>query len=493
MRSRHRWTRRRWRHDIGWTDLAVGSVSVLVAAAIWVAVHPASASALTASVTVDAGRVLATFPDTAIGANLAVGDGLLADSRTGPLLKDAGIGYLRYPGGAAADRYHWETHTTDGSGQAAPDAGFDAFMGMVRAAGAQPIIVANYGSGTAAEAAGWVTYANVTKGYNVTYWEIGNEVYHNGHYGSGRENDIHADKSPHAYATNFLEYAGAMKAVDPSIKIGVVLTTPGTWPDGAVAARDPADWNDTVLSIVGDTADFATFHFYPGGSDEADMLTKPQALASIIEAFRADLARWDVGSMPVFITEVNGGPPHDAQAQALWAADLYLAAAEAGVANIDWWSVHSGAGPLTTDVTGATDYGDEGLLSNGSGSEPAAQTPFRTYYGIQLASHVAASGDDLVTATSDQARLSAHAVRRAGGGLDVLLINKDPEQAYTVNLSYRGFAPASDVTVERFPLGAGAISTDSDGTASEQTISPYAMVAVHLEPSDHTKRSTSNS
>ena len=94
-------------------------------------------------------------------------------------------------------------------------------------------------------------YANVTKGYGVKYWEIGNENYGNGHYGADWEADDHADKSPAEYATNVVQYADAMKAVDPTIKIGAVLTTPANWPDGIVAAGDAGTWNDIVLSIAG--------------------------------------------------------------------------------------------------------------------------------------------------------------------------------------------------------------------------------------------------
>lgn len=39
-------------------------------------------------------------------------------------------------------------------------------------------------------------YANVTQHYGAKYWEIGNELYGNGHYGSGWETDTHADTSP---------------------------------------------------------------------------------------------------------------------------------------------------------------------------------------------------------------------------------------------------------------------------------------------------------
>ncbi|MBN1172063.1 MAG: cellulose binding domain-containing protein [Micromonosporaceae bacterium] len=481
MRLPPYWTGRHRRRG-AWREVALGSVGVLAASgAIWVATQPASASTLKATVTITASQTLGAFSETQVGANLAVWDSLLADSQTATLMADAGITCLRYPGGSYADIYHWEDGTADDDGYVAPNTGFDAFMGVAQAAGAQPIITVNYGSGTAEEAASWVEYANVTKDYGIRYWEVGNEVYGNGHYGSGWENDTHDDQSPKAYATNFLEYASRMKAADPTIKVGVVLTTPGSWPDGVIAAGDTADWNDTVLSIVGDQADFAIVHFYPGGSDEADMLTKPQTLASTTTAFRADLSRWGVGTMPIFVTEVNGGAPRSTQAQALWAADLYLVAAESGIANVDWWNVHNGAGSASTDVTGATDHGDEGIISNGSGSEPAAQVPFRSYYGIQMLSRLVSEGETLVAAASNRPKVAAHAVKRTGGGLDVLLINKDPSNSYEVTLAYSGYSPPREATVDRFPLGATAITTDaSSSSARTQLITPYSLVAVHL-------------
>jgi len=133
---------------------------------------------------------------------------------------------MRYPGGSCGDIYDWQTNTAPG-GYVAPGTGFDSFMGTVQAVGAQAILIANYGSGTPQEAADWVRYANITRGYHDQYWEIGNEIYGNGYYGSAWETDDHASKSPATYASNVLQYASAMKAVDPTIKIGAVLTLPG--------------------------------------------------------------------------------------------------------------------------------------------------------------------------------------------------------------------------------------------------------------------------
>ncbi|WP_432835564.1 hypothetical protein [Dactylosporangium sp. CA-092794] len=74
-------------------------------------------------------------------------------------------------------------------------------MASARLIGAQPMIIANYGTGTAREAAGWVHYTNIEKSYHATYWTVGNENYGNGHYGSAWEADDHADKSPRAAAS----------------------------------------------------------------------------------------------------------------------------------------------------------------------------------------------------------------------------------------------------------------------------------------------------
>src|SRR5262249_33149984 len=159
-------------------------------------------------------------------------------------------------------------------GYVAPNTDFDTFMGSVQRVGAQPMIIANYGTGTPDEAADWVRYANVTKQYGVKYWTIGNELYGNGHYGANWEADNHADKSPAGYANGVVAFADAMKAVDPTVKIGAVLTMPANWPDAVVADGDGGNWNKTVLGIAGSKIDFVDLHWYPGGGSAAESLGK---------------------------------------------------------------------------------------------------------------------------------------------------------------------------------------------------------------------------
>jgi hypothetical protein len=190
----------------------------------------------------------------------------------------------------------------------------------------------------------------------------------------------------------------------------------------------------------------------------------------------------------VIVTETDSGIDMDTQPGALFAADMYMTWLENGVVNVDWWDEHNGVGTVST-VDGATDYGDEGIFSNastGSGyTEPAAETPFSPYYGIEMLSKLGAPGDEMVGATSNTALLKAHAVRRAGGGLDLLLDNEDPSNADTVSLSLSGFTGSGTPTV--YTLGDNATSiTSATGSASSVTVPAYSLVVVQIPGSGGT-------
>ncbi|RLA78166.1 MAG: hypothetical protein DRG78_15760 [Epsilonproteobacteria bacterium] len=71
--------------------------------------------------------------------------------------------------------------------------------------------------------------------YNAKYFEIGNETY--------------LVFSPQEYAYQYLTYYHAMKSIDPTIKIGVVLYK--------------KEWNQAILKIIKDKIDFGIVHIYP--------------------------------------------------------------------------------------------------------------------------------------------------------------------------------------------------------------------------------------
>jgi hypothetical protein len=445
----------------------------------------ADPGAAAVDVTVNAAEGQGTIPDTAYGLNSAVWDAQMNAPQVQDLLQSAHIGALRYPGGSYGDIYHWQDNTAPG-GYVAPGTGFDEFMGTVRKIGAQPILIADYGSGTPQEAADWVRYANVTKGYGARLWEVGNELYGNGHYGSGWETDQHADTSPAAYARYVGQYATAMKAVDPSVKVGAVLTLPGNWPDGVMAAGETADWNHTVIPLIAGKADFVIVHWYPGGSDAAQMLTTPSQLSGEMAQLRDQLDAAGAAGTPIALTEVNSNVDEDTQPDALFGADAYATALESGAFTVDWWDTHNGPQSVSTAPDGATDYDDYGILSSGTcvGSvcEPPLNTPFPTYFAIQMLSELGRPGDQLVGAGTSSPLVAAHAVHRANGDLSVLLINKDPAAARQVALHYAGFTPdPASATVAAFGDGATSISHTTTGTAG-WTLPPYSLTTVTLHP-----------
>lgn len=471
--------------------------SLLLAATALSGVNPPNAGAApdpaAVNVTVDARAGLATVPDTALGVNHAIWDQNLGTPETSDLLRDAGVQMMRYPGGSYADIYHWKDHTAPG-GYVAPGTDFDTFMAAVRRAGAQPMIIANYGTGTPAEAAEWVRYANVTKGYGARYWTVGNENYGNGHYGSAWEADDHPDKSATQYARLVVEYTDAMKAVDPSIKVGAVLTMPGNWPDGITAGSDPGPWNQTVLSIAGPKIDFVDVHWYPGGS-AADSLARTSHIPDATYLLRQQLSRYagaNADRIGLSFTELNVDAGRTTQPAALFLADAYSELLANGIFTVHWWNVHNGIGTVT-EVAGQTDYGDFGMLSSGgctedgSVCEPPLNTPLAPYHGLSMMKLFARAGDQFVQAGSDEPLVSAHAVRRGNGDLAVLLVNKDPDNPHPVTIDYAGFTPsAAAPTVSTLTNGATGIATGQSGSATSRTLPAYSLTTLVLRPAGAT-------
>jgi Cellulose binding domain len=479
-----------------------------------------------ATVSVNAGQQVAAVPATAIGINGSVYDPNLKDAAVPGLLSGAGVKVIRFPGGSESDQYNWKTNTDVVSG-ATQATSFDQYATMLSQAGAQGMITVNYGTGDsvgAAEsppetgaqlAADWVRYANVTHNYNIKYWEIGNEIYGNGTYTAQWEADRHcasganpANCGPAVYAQNVKAFITAMKAVDPTIKIGVVLVAPGSWPDGVTSAGSPQPWNQTVLSALGSQIDFADVHYYPQnpstvtppGPTDAGLLSDTAQISGIVSNLRSAMGQYAGNSaIPISITETNSvssnpGKQTVSVVNALYLAQDYLGWLASGVTNIDWWQIHNNlvtTGDNGSSLYGTANYGDYGVLSDATcgtvGSaqvcEPAADTPFPAYYGLKLLSQFIHPADTLVSATSSQSLVRAYAVKAADGSLRVLLVNDDPSNSYTVGLSYSGFTPGSSTpSVATLAPPGTSITTAATGSATSQTIAPYSAAMITLQP-----------
>jgi alpha-L-arabinofuranosidase len=472
-------------------------------------------------VTINASNALGQLPPTAFGINTVVWDDHLLDTNFPGLLSTAGVKVLRYPGGSASDAYHWQSNTivSRQNYYANPSNTFDAFMGVVQATGAQTMITINYGSGTPQEAADWVQYAN--KGgpgysgpvptyaggsstghtYGVTYWEIGNEIYGNGTYGNPWEYDVHA-KSPTTYAKRVVAYSQAMKAVDPSIQVGIVLTVPGNWPDGKTSASSPQPWNTTALPIACSSIDFVIVHWYPqepGDESDAGLLAASSQITGMVSTLRSEIHQYcgsHASSVQIMLTETNSVSGHPGKqtvslVNALFLDDDYMSWLENGVANVDWHATHSGAeggSNNSSSLFGDANYGDYGVLSDGScassGScEPPAETPFLAYYGLQMLTYLGQAKDTMVSTSSGNRLVAVHAVKQANGHLAVMLINTDPNTTYDVTVSLSGFSARGTATVYRYGETSTSITKSTlpvSGSKLTVSLAPYSTNTVVL-------------
>ncbi len=185
--------------------------------------------------------------------------------------KAMGITNVRYPGGCYAPYYHFY----DGIGEKRPlikygnypsshEFGTDEFVKWCRLVGAEPFICVNMGTGTAEEAMNWVKYCNGTAGdiwadkrivnghkkpYNIKYWAIGNEI--------SAPWELGYTPTPADYIRRAHDYAIAMKAADPSIKLIF---------SGAHFPIDfPHDnWNREILDALYPYIDYINIHHYIG-------------------------------------------------------------------------------------------------------------------------------------------------------------------------------------------------------------------------------------
>jgi hypothetical protein len=143
-------------------------------------------------------------------------------------------------------------------------------------------------------------------------------------------------------------------------------------------------------------------------------------------------------------------------------------------------------GIAVTETNGSkySDTAPQGMVSSGASCEPALNTPFPSYYGTEMISKLGSPGDTLVSASSSTSLVSAHAVKRANGDVDVMLINKDPNNAASVSLSYNGFTPGTGTpTVYSYLKNGHSITSAATGSAGNQTVPAYSVAVVQLHPS----------
>jgi hypothetical protein len=487
-----------------------------------------------ATVTVDLAASRRTIPPHAFGMHASVYDNGLHHPAVPALLEEAGVTLLRWPGGGYADNYHWSTHSMTPwygdptqTGYLAAGSDFGGFVPLLGSFGGTAMITVNYGSnlggtgpGEPMEAAAWVAYANgdpadttpigidsvgndwqtvahwaglraadqlaVNDGKNflriahpeplgIEYWEIGNEVFGNGYYGSVYEEDLHVPYDGTArpnhpalsgatYGRGVNAFLAAMKAVDPTIKVGAVLNTP------------PMDyswgptWNSDVLTECGPNVDFVIVHWYTSRS-AASLLRAPARripeMTAELGSTIAALCGPDAERVELCLTELGPNfelPASQSQASGIFTADAYLTLFEHGFVNVDWLELHNGS------FLGEFDQ---------------ARGP--AFQGLRMAHLLGSPGDALVPATSSESVILAHAAERADGSVALMLMNMQPATATRVSVTISGPTLAAEGTrYDYLPVGNanGTITgpTPLGGVGNQFTVElgPYAVADLIL-------------
>lgn len=251
------------------------------------------------------------------------------------LMREAGVTTLRWPGGCEAHEFNWKKTVGPLKNRPRQAFGLPEFLKLCEALKAEPIVTMADYWGNPEDFADLVEYLNApatenpnggiawakvraqdghAAPYGVKWFEAGNESFHGPHADQFREGPLPAILSADSYATRFLQISAAMKAVDPSVKVGAVLgyDLSPNWVGG---------WSETVLNKTAKDADFFIYHAYGGdagkdGTDAPDKVyrrgfTTAREFEAALALVNLHIRKIAGREIPLAITEYNGGYAQD--------------------------------------------------------------------------------------------------------------------------------------------------------------------------------------
>nr|AHL27896.1 cellulase [uncultured bacterium] len=497
---------------------------------------PIAVFAQSVTVNVNASSPIRTVDDRMFGINAVIWDREAGSNQTVSMLNEAGIRTIRIPGGSLSDEYHWRLNKSIDRNNPTQNntwtwwSGMHNFANLITGLNAQAFVTVNYGSGTPEEAAAWVAYANSTTAssvaigpdslgydwqnagtwaalrgasplatddgmnflrvgrtapYGLKYWEIGNEC-----YGKAWETDLQAKPhDPTTYAERAKDYIAKMKAVDPTIKIGVVITNREDDYDNGYTrtvtnprtGQSYKGWTPVMLTRLkelGVTPDMVIYHRYEQapaalepsrGESDAGLLQKAKTWPDDAAASaawsrlsrrhrgrkgrdRCDreqlrlfqhpphghdyLGATEGAKVEIVVTENNSvysntGKQTTSLVNALYLADSFANVMQTEIAALMWWDTRNGVefnNNNSPSLYGWRNYGDYGILSSPAAGGPSTHyEPYPTYFAVKMIAKFARPGDTIVTATSNNSLLSVFAAKSTTGNLNLLFINKGPQ------------------------------------------------------------------
>jgi len=356
--------------------------------------------------------------------------------------------------------------------------------------------------------------------FGLHYFEIGNEMY--GTWEVDRHGQGGVPGAPHDPATyvNFARrFADYAAQIDPTISIGVNSGSVGT----------DAGWTARVLregQAIGFVPGFISDHLYmqaPG--QESDTYLLRQTVSSTTGHSATDPKHWGLraagyrsllsrtlgaaaSGVELLATEYNSvysnpGKQTTSLVNGLFTADSIGGLLQTEYNGANFWDLRNGfdtGNNNSASLYGWRQGGDYGLLGTGSGPLPATGTyvPYPTYFAHQLASRLVLGGDEVVRVRTDDANVSAYAVRQSDGDLHLLVINKHPTADLAQQVTVNEFRPAGsarvwqygkaeDTAQSRTTDGRAALTTSTlsfslNTTGFSFTFPSYSMTVIELSP-----------
>lgn len=377
-------------------------------------------------------------------------------------LQELGVTSLRYPGGTLADTFDWpasigplidrgEVEAAFGDLQT-PSLGLDEFLRLCEQAGTTPLVQLNvldspsqladlveYVNGDVSTPQGAIRGSNGHPApYGVLWWEIGNEP--TAAYQTGAQpDDTGAD-----YAQLALGAAAAVRAVDPSIRLGGIGHTQFARADWLAAVPMLANWNAQVFTGPGaltSEVDFVHGHFYSYFGDDPDPEVRFRYLmagGATLSMVQGDLDLL-TGSLPMWLTEYhtiieNGGiqPQFLVDYQSgLVVADLLLTAAQRGFEGAHLHNLAEPVGFGALVHPGVWDLRPAGhafaVLLAFAGERRVAAT-------IVSPTETLVAGDGAIPSGITYERVAALVTRTSSGTARVALLNRTFDETFRVEL-----------------------------------------------------------
>ncbi|HLF27643.1 MAG TPA: alpha-L-arabinofuranosidase [Anaerolineae bacterium] len=419
--------------------------------------------ALTATIRIDAGGSITPIDARLLGSNLPAWLGPTGFSNATLRARTIGSGatVLRMPGGSWSNSYNWlecENGVSPCDWASRPT----DFINFLRATGNAGMYTVNV-NGTSKEAAAAVAFFNASvtdttaigvdiRGVNwytaghwaqlraahgnpqplgIQLWEVGNEVYGGMPSSGGGQcamwgwedvwtcdgaeyvNGIGSGSARHE---GYLEFRAAMRAVDPTVKVGAVgVPDPGSW----------SNWGNEVIAAAGAALDFYVVHeyaYFDPPANLADALAVPHTTwRAMLNNLNAAFDTYAGGRRaPIAVTEYNlfsswdrdNGQLMTRAVNLLFIADTLGQIMQNGFALANQWDLSNG-GPSAN----GTDYG----LLSGSASA-FARSP--QYYAFPLWARFGTQRLPVTSTVSAASTLSVYAGRVNPSTLSLLAINK---------------------------------------------------------------------